>query len=140
METFGKWLEAHRKHAGLTQKELSIRAGCTRAYISLLERGIVESKTGRPIQPGRDIVDALARALGVPIPVARRAAGYAVVEEMASEVERYLMEYFRNLSPDGKSIAVVLLKALHDREIAIARIEMPELGQIIEDVSIIGQG
>lgn len=97
--TFGKWLKDARKLAGLTQDQLAKRAGCTHAYISALEREVVESKSNRPIQPSLEIVDAIARALGAPSPVARRIAGYHVAAPQESESENQLVAYFRDLPP-----------------------------------------
>lgn len=74
---FGNWLATNRKRAGLTQEELGERAGCTRGYISALERGVTESKSQRPIRPDLALVDSIARALQVSQAEARIAAGYA---------------------------------------------------------------
>jgi transcriptional regulator with XRE-family HTH domain len=119
METFGKWLAHHRKKAGLTQDGLGKRAGCTGAYISSLERDVVESKSGRPIQPSIELVDAIARGLGVPQSVARKAAGYDSASPEDNKTEKQLLAYFRDLSIDGQSIALALLQTLHSREMTI---------------------
>ncbi|HEY9898735.1 MAG TPA: helix-turn-helix transcriptional regulator [Pantanalinema sp.] len=53
-----------RKAAGLTQVQLAERAGISRAYLAALERGL-SSATKAPPNPSREILDALARALGL---------------------------------------------------------------------------
>lgn len=50
-------LRRYRRQAGLSQEELSHRAGIDRTYISSLERSVYAA--------GIDVVDRLARALGV---------------------------------------------------------------------------
>lgn len=142
--TFGKWLEAQRKTANLTQGELARRVGCTRAYISSLEREVVESKSGRPIQPSLEIVDSIARSIGIPLPIARKAAGYYSPADDASEEEKQMLAYYQDLSPEGKSIAAALIQALHSREIELENKQLEELGlrrnEILFDVSIVGKG
>ena len=70
MTNFGSWLRDARKAAGLTQEELSVRAKCSKSYISMLERGDDH-------QPSAELVDALADALDVGRATARLSAGYA---------------------------------------------------------------
>lgn len=116
MNTFGKWLEDQRKRARLTQEELGRRVGCTRAYISSLERGVTESKSGRPIQPSKEIVDAIARGLGVPQSLARQYADYYSPVAEGDEMETQLLAYFRSLSPDRKHIAFGIVQLLQYQE------------------------
>ena len=77
--SFGAWLKTTRKAKGLTQEGLAKAANnvCTGAYISSLERQQDIGKRGQPTTPSKEIVDALAEALGVPKDEARAAAGYA---------------------------------------------------------------
>lgn len=105
MQTFNKWLESARKSAGLTQGELARRAGCTRAYISSLERGVIEGASNEPIKPSLKIVDAIARGLGVPSQIPRRLAGYhAPAADGVSEIESQLLAYYREMTPDRQAI------------------------------------
>lgn len=77
--SFGTWLKANRKKQGFTQEGLAKAANdiCTGSYISSLERNQDVGKRGQPTTPSKDIVDALADALGRPRDEARLAAGYA---------------------------------------------------------------
>lgn len=116
MTTFSTWLEQTRKASGLTQEELARRAGCTRAYISLLERAVVETSSNEPVKPSLKIVDALARSLGVPAQIPRRLAGYHSPDaESLDQIESRLLAYFRELSPDRQSIIVGIAQLLHDQ-------------------------
>lgn len=110
--SFGKWLYDQRKDKRLTQEALASRASCTRAYISILERGSTDPTTGRPIQPSRDIVHAIARALGVSLAEALAAAGYAAPEAFPLPLETELIEAIRELPPEKQEDLILIVKAL----------------------------
>lgn len=76
-ETFGDWLRRKRADVGLSQTELAERAGVSKQYISNLERNLRQPVSNEIVRPSMDVVDRLARALGVPLREARLAAGYA---------------------------------------------------------------
>jgi transcriptional regulator with XRE-family HTH domain len=76
MAEFGDWLYRIRKQAGITQRELAKRSGCSVSYISTLERGAVHSGSGGEIRPSEEVVSAIANALNAPLNQARLAAGY----------------------------------------------------------------
>lgn len=101
----GQWLTDKRRRAGLTQEELAQRVPCTRSYISSLERNVVEAKSGRPIQPSREFVQALARALGIPINEAFTAAGYAPTDLQINK-QSQLLNWFDPL-PDARKEEVL---------------------------------
>lgn len=110
--SFGKWLYDHRKERRYTQEVLASRANCTRAYISILERGSVDPTTGRPVQPSREIVSAIARALGVSLAEALSAAGYTAPEALPIPQEAELIETFRELPPEKQQDLIVIVRAL----------------------------
>lgn len=74
---FGEWLIDIRKKAGLTQEQLAERAQISPSYVSALEREEPNTRTGEPRMPRPDVVDRIARALGIPAGEARSAAGYS---------------------------------------------------------------
>lgn len=74
---FGEWLKHHRKQLRLTQRDLAERTGISFSYISTLEREQPHSITGKSIQPKRDVVESLARAVNGNVEEALHAAGYA---------------------------------------------------------------
>lgn len=100
---FGKWLADKRRKAQLTQEELASRIPCSRAYISSLERNVIESKSGRPIQPSKDFIIALARALSIPSNEALTAAGYAVTEHPTINKNNQLLNFFELLPADRQN-------------------------------------
>lgn len=62
--TFAQRLRDLRQAADLTQTELARRAGISRAYLAALERGW-SSATKAPPNPSRQLLAAIAQALGV---------------------------------------------------------------------------
>lgn len=94
-ETFGDWLRARRTELGLSQTELERRAKVSKQYISNLERNVRQPISGELIKPSVEVVDRLARALGVPIAEARLKAGYAPPE--TEEGPKDLLERMRVL-------------------------------------------
>lgn len=75
--SFGVLLKRWRKAKGLTQQELANKARVNISYVSNLERDFsATSRSGTP-QPSVELVDTLARILGVNADEARLAAGYA---------------------------------------------------------------
>lgn len=61
----------------------------------------MEAKSGRPIQPSREFVQALARALGIPINEAFTAAGYAPTDLQINK-QSQLLNWFDPLPDDRK--------------------------------------
>ena len=112
METLGKWLERHRKRLSLSQEELAQRAGCTRAYISALEREVIESKAGRPIQPSVEFIESLARALGAPISEAREVAGYKAISTAEDPQRKRLIAIFDEMSASKQSDLLAIAETL----------------------------
>lgn len=76
-EALSRWVRERRREARLSQQELAERAGCSKSYISTLERGSRHSGSGGVVRPSEVFIDNLARGLGVPRDEARLQAGYA---------------------------------------------------------------
>jgi transcriptional regulator with XRE-family HTH domain len=73
-QPFGEWLRDRRKEAGLNQEQLAKSARISLPYVSKLERGARHSLSNAAPTPAVEVVDRLARALGVDLQVARDAA------------------------------------------------------------------
>lgn len=84
-QTFGLWLSETLRNAGLRQADLVERTGLSKSYISTLVGDKPNSTTGRPIRPEPQVVEKIARALGVPVGEARLRAGYRA-EQTEAEV------------------------------------------------------
>lgn len=111
MQTFGQWLRNKRKDASLTQGQLARKSGISTSYVSTLERGQRHTVTNADPLPKPDIVEAIAKALTVPVDEARLAAGYAASEDndphgLASGLNR--------LSPERQAIAKKQIAAILD--------------------------
>lgn len=131
---FGKWLFEKRKdkHPKMSQEDLAQQAGCSRAYISLLERGEGHPKTGKPIRPEPEMIQRLANALGANYDDALRAAGYLPDSDQGIEVElrervedgqEYeendeptIVAYYDGLPPDDQDVLLATAKALWEKK------------------------
>lgn len=117
--TFGQWLYSARTAAKFSQEELAEAAGCSKNYISALERDLPHHKTGRPSIPTPDLVRSLAIALGKSEEEAILAAYMsdprADVEgpnrEYDVNEEETMLAFYRNAAPEIKRSAMLLLEA-----------------------------
>jgi len=107
--TFSEWLAEQMKRQGYNQTSLAARAGVSPQYIGSLVRNDPHSITGKPIVPTVEVVDKIAKALGVPPTEARLVAGYApakVSEDVEAQIRQSefadLYEKFMKLPPDAK--------------------------------------
>ena len=107
--TFSEWLAEQMKRQGYNQTSLATRAGVSPQYIGVLVRNDPHSLTGKPIVPAVEVVDKIAKALGVPQAEARLAAGYApakVSEDVEAQIRQSvfadLYEKFMKLPADAK--------------------------------------
>jgi len=74
--TFGRWLHNKRREAFMSMDDLSDKSGCSKNYISVIEREIPSSRTGRPPRPSRDVAIALAKGVGGDVEYALELCGY----------------------------------------------------------------
>jgi transcriptional regulator with XRE-family HTH domain len=115
-KTFGEWLRAKRKLAGLSQQAVSDRAknfGTTisKQYVSNLERNAAHPTTGALPSPTLKKVDALAGAVGAPIPEARLMAGFAPPDTSEGDVaQARLLFYFNDLAEAARADALAMIE------------------------------
>lgn len=114
-QSFGAWLYHHRKARGLTQAGLGAKVELTSQQISNYERGHSESKTGRPMQPSLELIDALARALRLPVDEARAAAGYAPLHASPTPGLDQIAPFWVELPMEVQQDLLAQIKALHAR-------------------------
>lgn len=74
---FGDWLRQRRLELGLRQADVAKRAGVSLSYISAIERGERHHLSDSPTLPKREVVIAIANALGEDVTRALMIAGYA---------------------------------------------------------------
>jgi transcriptional regulator with XRE-family HTH domain len=114
VKRFGPLLYAYRKAAALTQQELAERVGCSKSYISTLERDVPHSGSGGSIRPSEAMVADFARALGIPLDALRLAAGYAPLQSLVDEHADppAINSYYAGLPPAERKAADEIIYAL----------------------------
>lgn len=83
-ETFGQYVARNRDIARLSQRDLAQRIQKSSTYISYIERNYNPAAKDGKSHPSLDVVDRIARALGVNQDEARLAAGYAPAQREPS--------------------------------------------------------
>ncbi|HYE73771.1 MAG TPA: helix-turn-helix transcriptional regulator, partial [Blastocatellia bacterium] len=91
---FGQWLKRKREDARLTFEQVAERADLTKSYIWNLENAKPHPISGAYPRPRIEKVDAIAKALDVPVSEARLAAGYKPDETPETEEGQKLLAYF----------------------------------------------
>jgi len=132
MKPFGKWLVEKRESVGLTQEEVAKKAGCSRTYITILERDSPLEGRDKPTRPSIEKVDAIATALGVPVADAREAAGYLAPDQLQIPEESELLYMFRDLPPERRDEVIKIVQVLYRgyRELGLREIQPDELTEI----------
>jgi transcriptional regulator with XRE-family HTH domain len=120
---FDRWLKEAREKRGWSGPELAERAHTTKQTVSQIERQQPHPVSGAPYRPSMAMVDKLARALGLSIGEARRAAGFAapLSEVSADELEKDELTslYFRRkrLQTSKRKAEFQRILAMVDREL-----------------------
>ena len=130
-ENFGAWLRQVRRSRDLTLEELASRSGVSTSYLSELERNYRAKRTGTPMQPSTDVVDALADALGVSREEARTKA-YLPAKPKGKIISRDgTVRDILSFTPDGLSEPVDNDDALTAKLLALQE----ALSSVLEEVS-----
>ena len=74
MKTLGELIKNYRKEQGLSLRDFEASCGISHSYIAKLEKGI-DRRTGNPIEPTLDLVEKIARAMGLSLDSILRAIG-----------------------------------------------------------------
>jgi transcriptional regulator with XRE-family HTH domain len=118
----GEWIHARRTARQWNQQTLAERAGCTKSYISMLERAAPHAQTGKGVVPDVTLVDAIARALAQApneerqyVRDARLLAGYAPpTEETKPIIPAELIALYQDLTPVDRQRLVAIGRILRD--------------------------
>lgn len=107
----GAWIRATRMEQGLSQRELSSRAGLSRSYVCDIERG-------RGAHPSVETLDKLAAALGAARVDLMKAAGLIEPSDGSRETseERRLLAVFRDVSEAGQQAILHFARFVHTDE------------------------
>ena len=97
--TLGQLIKTERNKRGWSIRDLADQIGniCRHQYLSLLEKDPVSKKSGDPIKPRREILEALAKAFRLPVHTVLHAAGYLGPVIDIDDEARELLGYFKGL-------------------------------------------
>ncbi len=108
--TFGEWLRKELNVSGMSNAELARRAGVSATYVGNLVRDYSPNmRSARNPRPSEEVTADIAKALDVPLNVARKAAGYSTMDEPDEEG---LFAGLSNLSPERQHLAKRQIRAI----------------------------
>lgn len=102
--TIGQLIRDRRLELGLTQKDIEAATGIEQSYLSHIE-------TGRVKRPGRELLDALAIPLRVPVEALLLAADYAVSQSAEQGIRLSDDDVERVATAVASKIRMVLVEA-----------------------------
>lgn len=109
--TLGEYVKKYRKEHGLSMQAFGDRCGLSRAYISILEKGI-NPTTGKNFAPTVDTLNRIAEAIGITIEVLLPLLDDnqmisvntpAPASFELTDTEKTLITKYRTLTPTNKS-------------------------------------
>jgi len=104
---FNNWLIAELKDRGWSIRELARRAKVSHATIN----GVLVNKS----DPGPDLCNGLARALGTPPERVFRIAGLLPAQIIGDEnSEQEILDYYRDLGHSGQRQVLTIVRALYE--------------------------
>ena len=106
---FSDWVAKRRTEQRMTMSECARRVGITPSRWQQIEVPIA-GKSGAPVQPRRDVVEYVCKALGEPLTEGLRAAGYAYEKEPQDTT---IQVFFDNMNPDGQQALLAIAKVLY---------------------------
>ena len=122
-KTFGELIQEYLKLRGWSNAELARRTDFSATYIGNLIRDYSPgTKSGKPTRLPVETVDKIARALDVPLPLARKSAGLAPPDERDIQetksreiIESALLLFFSELPPIYQADVLAIVQTLHAR-------------------------
>ena len=113
----GEYLKNYRKEHQMTMQELADSCGFSKAYISLLEKGI-NPTTKKPFSPTLQALNKIARATKQDLDtLLKQLDGEQLVtvkpaDYTFSKEEKEVVRGFNSLTADGKNTLMTMLKSL----------------------------
>ena len=98
--TFGQWIKERREELGLSAAECAGRIGMTPSGWSRYETGETRRRNGEPSKPRPETVEAIAKALEVPVSLAMSKA-YPIDEPVDPGLGAYIANK-EKLLPESK--------------------------------------
>lgn len=109
--TFGARIKELRIEKRLSVRKAALAVGISHHRLDELERGVSRS-TGNPTRASRETVKKLAEVYVVPHDSLLELAGYAREHRDLNDEESLLVDLFRRLDDDQRSMAVRIMQAI----------------------------
>lgn len=115
--TLGQLIKTERNKRGWSIRDLADQIDniCRHQYLSLLEKDPVSKKSGDPIKPRREILEALAKAFHLPVHTVLHAAGYLGPIIDIDDEARELLGYFKGLDEEMRAYIMTITRAVYER-------------------------
>lgn len=119
-EILGRWVKKQREEGlGLTIEELATRIGCSKGYLSKIEKASPHSDTGRPPAPTLEFLYNLSQKLGASLATPLVELGYlkkSEADKMGTPTGTAhpikILHYYSQLSEKDQLAAIAMVKSL----------------------------
>lgn len=128
-ETFGELITKRLRELNMRRADLARRTGLSHTYIANLANDLSPtSKSGKPRRLPEETVDAIAAALGLPVTVARAAAGLAVPDAPPIAEKDKILALIAELSPSRQKDLLAIADTMRQRDL----IEGEEIDAVVQ--------
>lgn len=117
---FSEWIFKTRINSGMKAAECAQRAGMSPTMWSRWESGESRSKTGKPAQPRRETLEAIALGLNVSLEDVTEAAGFRPNSALDYRLARKLEPILMQVSPEKRKLIETTLERTARDLVAIA--------------------
>jgi transcriptional regulator with XRE-family HTH domain len=117
-ETFGELITKRLRELNMRRSDLARRTGLSHTYIANLANDLSPtSKSGRPRRLPEETVDSIATALGLPVMIARAAAGLAIPDAPPITEREKLLALISELSPTRRRDLIAIADTMRQRDL-----------------------
>lgn len=128
-ETFGELITKRLRELNMRRADLARRTGLSHTYIANLANDLSPtSKSGKPRRLPEETVDAIAAALGLPVTVARAAAGLAIPDAPPIAEKDKILALIAELSPSRQKDLLAIADTMRQRDL----IEGEEIDAVVQ--------
>lgn len=128
-ETFGELITKRLRELNMRRADLARRTGLSHTYIANLANDLSPtSKSGKPRRLPEETVDAIAAALGLPVTVARAAAGLAIPDAPPIAEKDRILALIAELSPSRQKDLLAIADTMRQRDL----IEGEEIDAVVQ--------
>lgn len=117
-ETFGELITKRLRELNMRRADLAKRTGLSHTYIANLANDVSPTaKSGRPRRLPEQTVDNIAAALGLPVTIARAAAGLAVPDAPPITEKEKFLALVSELSPSRRRDLLAIADVMRQRDL-----------------------